>query len=77
MEYLRLQYKTGQMSYGEAYELGIIDELGFEESRKLKICRCCGKSDLQWGQFKGKWLLFDGDELHDCPIHPLNTKPPK
>lgn len=30
MEDRRLDYRTGQMSEEEAYELGIVDELGYE-----------------------------------------------
>lgn len=35
------------------------------------VCRCCGTGDLRWKQVEGKWLLFDNDKLHDCPVKPL------
>lgn len=35
------------------------------------VCKCCGTGNLNWKQFNGKWLLFNGEELHDCPVNPL------
>jgi len=34
-------------------------------------CRCCGKSGLLWRKVSGKWLLHEGDVIHDCPVSPL------
>jgi len=35
------------------------------------VCRCCGTGNLRWQQVEEKWLLFDNDRLHDCPVKPL------
>ncbi len=75
LEYeFRHQWRSGQLSHEEAYDLGVIDEQGSEygTERLLKTCRCCGKSGLTWGSHKGKWLLFDGNDLHACPVNPLS-----
>lgn len=39
-----------------------------------KTCRCCGKKGLRWGQYNGKWRLFEGGELHACPVNPLRSE---
>ena len=75
MEYQRGNYRMGLMGDLEAYEQGIIDELGYEagpytgRSPELKTCRCCHKTGLHWMMTpKGKWLLTEGNgKAHDCP----------
>jgi|GEM_PF-3461450 len=67
----RLDRKHG-ISDIEAYELGIVDELGNElRNTKMKTCRCCGQSNLQWNIHNSKWRLFEGSKLHECPVNPL------
>lgn len=74
-EDLRLEYHLGGMSDVEAYEQGIVDELGFEyipgDPPTPKTCRCCGKSGLHWEQRNAKWRLFDERGIHNCPAVPL------
>jgi len=40
-------------------------------------CRCCGESNLRWGQLDtGKWVLVSQQGVfHKCPINPLNVLP--
>ena len=76
MEELRLDYRTGQMSDFEAYELGIIDEQGAYTGPsygrdRSRTCRCCGKGGLLWGKVDGKFRLFENGSVHDCPVNPL------
>ena len=77
MEDRRLDYHGGKISQEEAYDLGIVDEMGFEYSpfqhisADGKICRCCGKPGLHWDTHQGKWRLFDKSGLHHCPVNPL------
>lgn len=68
-----------------AFEMGLVDSFGgidmrtppgligfMRETRAAsKTCRCCGTNGLKWGNVGGKWRLFDGDELHHCPVNPL------
>ena len=71
-EIIRDDYRQGELSTQEAYDNGLIDELGHEiDSVTFVICRCCHKSRLTWGNYNGKWTLFDGDEIHDCPANKL------
>ena len=72
----RLDYIMGGMTLEEAYERGIVDEFGalhspIAGSPASKTCRCCGRRGLQWGQHQGKWRLFEGQKLHNCPQNPL------
>ena len=71
-----LDFKLGKLPYDIAYDRGIIDEMGFEERTKgiTKTCRCCGKDGLTWGNLNNKWLLFEGNVLHDCPKNKYNKK---
>lgn len=68
-------YRLGYMNCVEAYERGIIDELGYEfsavKNQTGKTCRCCGESGLRWGKIKEKFVLLKGSEMHKCPINPL------
>ncbi len=75
-ENLRFEYRQGRLSTNEAYENGIIDETGCDiTSQTLKTCRCCNKSGLSWGNYNNKWVLFDGNAIHQCPTNPLKEKP--
>jgi hypothetical protein len=72
-EEYRGEYFSGRMCRQEAYERGIIDELGYE-GRPFAIsksCRCCGKTGLSWMEHKGKWRLGKNGKLHECSINPL------
>lgn len=66
----RLAYRLGDMSQFEAYELGIIDELGYEAGPRMSVpkrCRHCGATNLHWGQTTIGWRLFSADNtLHEC-----------
>lgn len=75
-EFQRSEYRQGKMSGIEAYELGIIDELGYEISglsvEQPKTCRCCNCKGLYWKKLKGKWRLHDiKGNLHVCSVNPL------
>lgn len=65
----RLEFRLGKMSYQRAYDLGIIDHLGYEHrstNSKHKICRRCKKGNLQWGNTDRGWRLFEGRNEHHC-----------
>lgn len=76
----RLRYKLGQMSLDEAYDLGIIDEMGYQNRpwsgtvslikaiRKPTItCKYCGLAGFRWKQTdQGQWRLHEVDKLHEC-----------
>lgn len=72
MESLRLEYRTGNMDAEEAYDLGFIDELGYEETaysgaRGVVYCRYCG-GKLHWGHFPVGWRTVEIDgTIHKCP----------
>ena len=72
----RFDYRCGVVSEQEAFDRGIIDELGYEYSysSSSKTCRCCKKSGLTWGRQNGRWLLFDGAQMHKCPVNPFNER---
>ncbi len=70
-------FHTGNMTIQEAYERGIIDELGYEPNAytgKSITCRCCGKKGLHWQKLKEKWRLFEENKLHGCPVNPLQKE---
>ncbi len=75
MDYQRSLYRGGLMSGIEAYEKGIIDELGYEHSgysQKTIKCRCCNKLGLHWAQRENKFRLFEkNNKIHKCPANPL------
>lgn len=67
----RLNFRIGKMSHIEAYDRGIIDELG-REPHEIRIspkrCRYCGKRDLVWVFTNNHgWRLHDGPKAHECP----------
>lgn len=69
-------WRRGKLSWEEAYDRGVVDEHGAEYGTELKTktCRCCGEDGLIWGQYEGKWRLFNNNKLHICPINPLRRK---
>ncbi len=78
----RFLYRIGQMSYGEAYERGVIDESGceplppwfqkrLEEARKYraegKTCRYCNRKGLLWKNTDNGWRLAEpSGAIHSC-----------
>ncbi len=65
----RSRYRAGEIQQQEAYDLGIIDELGCEQgSASSKTCKGCGTSGLFWKQKdNGKWWLTTSDgSWHKC-----------
>lgn len=65
---------SGTYCDAEAFELGLIDEHGFicGTEKKSITCRCCKTEGLHWGEYKGKWRLFDNSgTLHNCSVNPL------
>lgn len=72
MEEDRLDYHMGLMDPQEAYDRGIIDELGYEGrgGNPLKSCKHCGQTGLAWKRIEGKWRLSSGSgEVHTCKEH--------
>jgi len=74
MEELRSDWREGKMSYEDAYNEGIIDELGYEDDESVRnhrqknvTCNNCGKTRLRWKQVNGKWRLFEKNKPHRCP----------
>jgi hypothetical protein len=69
-----MAYRTGSLSFDEAFNLGIVDEWGSDSNQtmNLKTCRCCGTEGLHWAQQEGKWRLFDDNGMHKCKVNPLN-----
>lgn len=66
------KYRAHKISHEEAYDMGIIDEFGAEYQSYASItCHYCGANNLEWNKYKGKWRLFEGGSLHDCPVNPL------
>lgn len=72
-EDLRLDFRLGLLSSQEAYDNGIIDELGFEGGKgsPFKVCKHCGQTDLVWGKSNGKWRLchYSSGNVHTCKEH--------
>jgi len=61
-----------------AYEDGYLSEPedGSGPARYYKVCKCCKKSGLEWGVYKGKYRLgtynLSGKfAVHVCPVNPL------
>jgi hypothetical protein len=62
-------YKIGQMTIEEAYERGIIDELGRDIDLLItRTCRYCGKKGLRWQMTDNKWRLYKGEKPHVCQV---------
>lgn len=68
-------YRAGRMSQSEAYDRGIIDEMGYEHSptTAFKTCRNCNAGFLVWKQVTvddgtQRWRLAEAttQELHVC-----------
>jgi hypothetical protein len=72
---LLLAYHFGKISDAEAYEAGLIDELGYEVTyARSKTCRCCGNGNLHWEMVINKWLLHEENgHLHNCPVNPYQA----
>jgi len=73
----RIEFLHGRMDILEAYDRGIVDEHGAMESpgyKKAKTCKFCNKGGLQWDKHDGRWVLFEGGEIHNCPVNPLKMK---
>lgn len=71
MEDLRFAYRMGEIDAYDAYEMGIIDELGYEGSpmcaQNNKVCRHCGAPDLHWIDTAKGWRLAESTgALHKC-----------
>lgn len=75
----RFLYRIGMMGDGDAYDLGIIDELGFYDHKPMfstargpvsKTCKHCGKTGLRWKKTEHSWRLAAATgELHVCEQH--------
>jgi len=69
---MTMDFVTGRIGLGEAFESGVVDEHGsipysrVQTVKKNKTCRRCKKSGLQWMNKDGKWLLGDGINIHKC-----------
>lgn len=75
-EEMRLDFRTGKMSNSEAYENGLIDELGYEPHAyppKILICKYCKKGNLSWSKVDNKWRLFENGKIHKCSVNPLKS----
>ncbi len=74
----RLDFRLGIMGYAEAYDQGIIDELGYEigTEARTKTCRHCGRSGLTWGLTPKGWRLHDKRGTHVCLAFKPKTKRP-
>ena len=44
---------------------------------RLITCRCCHTTGLNWQVVSGKWRLFHGNLIHDCPVNKLIAEPNK
>lgn len=68
-EYDRLRYKRGEMSDLEAFEMGIIDEMGYliENNGQGRTCKYCKMGSLAWKQLENGWRLVDRKgNVHTC-----------
>jgi len=77
----RLEFLNGHMSIQEAYERGIVDELGYFmsansglSSKKMMVCKWCKKSGLHWEKQEKGWRLCDETGLHCCPEYKRKMK---
>lgn len=74
MEDLRFDYRRGLLSVEDAYDLGIVDELGYEDRTPMfqpapttMTCKWCGESNLSWKQVETGWRLADSKgSVHSC-----------
>jgi hypothetical protein len=77
----RMAYLLGDMSDGEAFERGIIDERGGSNhppmftSSPLKFCAHCGCPNLHWRETPHGWRLHDSNcKIHTCKEY-ADTRP--
>lgn len=75
MENLRFEYRSGNMSDHEAYDHGIVDEMGgyigpsYGRRKKPACCKYCLTQAVKWNKFPdGTWRLQNiGDgKVHTC-----------
>lgn len=79
-EELRFQYRSGEIPLGEAYDLGIIDERGYETGpstgrSKQTRCKHCGTTQVKWNKFPdGTWRLQNiaDRRVHTCSQYKEN-----
>lgn len=78
METLRFDYRMGDMSDHEAYENGIVDEMGgyvgpsYGRKKKPTCCKYCLTQAVKWNKFPdGTWRLQNiGDgKVHTCSAY--------
>ena len=74
----RFSYRMGEMSDQNAYDLGIIDELGGYKhpsmfsgtSARQMRCKYCGAGKLSWLETDRGWRLATlAGDLHSCKEH--------
>lgn len=74
-EELRSDYHRGILPKEEAYQNGIIDELGYEAGPytghpRTVTCKYCGQRGLIWGNPNGEgWRLYDYGVIHNCKAY--------
>ena len=81
MEDLRFEYFMGGMSDLDAYDYGIIDEMGGERYKPMfaspkpssKTCKYCGTTGLHWSSTSTGWRLTDSHGIHECNAHPSRS----
>ena len=50
------------------------EDLDDEQNYTIKECKFCGKGDLTWEQFNGKWRLIDARGIvHKCKSKPIDV----
>jgi hypothetical protein len=61
-------------------ETMVDDDLLYDYGGTLS-CRCCGASNLHWGQLDdGRWVLVEDwltakiGGIHNCPVNPLKPR---
>jgi hypothetical protein len=74
MEDARSDYWAGDITNEEAYDMGIVDEMGGycgpARSSTPKTCKHCGQHGLRWVTRDDRWRLADNTgKLHVCKEH--------
>lgn len=70
-EWDRFLFRRGEISHAQAYDAGIIDELGYEYSAyrpaKPLVCKHCGQK-CRWVKTAAGWRTGElTGEIHKCP----------